>query len=461
MANFLIIDDERGIREVLTDILQDEGYSVVSAEDGIQGLQKLKVEPIDVVFLDVWLPNMGGMEVLQKIKEEFPVIEVIVISGHGNIDMAVRAVKEGAFDFLEKPLGLDRVLTVARNALNFEKLRRENQELKMQGNMQEMVGNSEAIERVRHIIEQAGGTDSRILITGENGTGKELVARAVHRRSQRAHKPFIEVNCAAIPDNLIESELFGHEKGAFTGAVAQRRGRFELADGGTLFLDEVADMSLAAQAKMLRALQECRFERVGGEKLISADVRIIAATNKDIQEEIRQGNFREDLFFRLNVVPISVAPLRERPEDIPVLIDHFLSLYASEHARPRVRLTDAALERLRRHAWPGNVRELKNLMERITIMAEDDVVDADLIQSCIGQEHPEEAASLSGFEDMSLVEARETFERQLIESKLKQCGNNISRAAQALGLYPSNLHGKMKKLNIQVEKGTTTQGDNK
>ena len=452
MARFMIVDDERGIREVLTDILQDENHDVISAEDGIQGLQKLKTEPVDAVFLDVWLPNMGGIEVLKEIKRNYTNIEVIIISGHGNIDMAVRAVKEGAFDFLEKPLSLDRVLTVATNALRFEQLRRENAQLKQQVAYQEILGGSQSIQQVKKIIEQAGGTDSRIIITGENGTGKELVAREIHRLSTRAHKPFIEVNCAAIPENLIESELFGHEKGAFTSAVGRRRGRLELADGGTLFLDEVADMSLSAQAKMLRALQEMRFERVGGEDSITADVRVVAATNKDIQAEIASGNFREDLFFRLNVIPIHVPSLRDRIEDIPLLVEFFLDTFARQHARPRPQISKSAMQRLKEYSWPGNVRELKNVIERITIMAEDIDIGIAAVEACMGADAEKPAGYLEQFEGMTLMEARDQFERELIISELKRYDHNVSKAAQALGVYPSNLHGKIRKLRISTMK---------
>ncbi|GAB6089183.1 sigma-54-dependent transcriptional regulator [Spirochaeta dissipatitropha] len=452
MARFLIIDDEQGIRDILGDILRDEGYKVQTAEDGIQGLQQMKTEAFDVVFLDVWLPNMGGMDVLKEIKRDYPMIEVVIISGHGNIDMAVKAVKEGAFDFLEKPLSLDRVLTVAANALRFEQLRRENTQLKLQTAHQEILGNSPLILGVKRMIEQAAETDSRILVTGENGTGKELVAREIHRRSHRSQRPFIEVNCAAIPDNLIESELFGHEKGAFTSAVGRRRGRFELADGGTLFMDEVADMSLSAQAKVLRALQELRFERVGGEESITADVRVIAATNKDIQEEIAAGRFREDLFFRLNVIPIHVPSLRQRSEDIPELVGHFFAAFSHQHARPCPLLSRPAMQRLKDYSWPGNIRELKNLIERITIMAEDVEVGLELVEAYLGNENRNSVSYLDQFEGMTLSDARDQFERDLISAKLHECGSNISRAAQVLGVYPSNLHGKIRKLRIPVEK---------
>ncbi len=334
MSTILIIDDEPGIRTVLRDVLEDEGHTVLAAEDGIQGLAELAGGGVDLVFLDVWLPHMGGMDVLKNIKEQFPDLEVIMISGHANISLAVQATKMGAFDFLEKPLSLDRTMTVVRNALAIETLRRENRTLRDSIFMDDrMVGDSDGMRAVRALIAQAAASESRILILGENGTGKELVAREVHARSARASGPFIEVNCAAIPETLIESELFGHEKGAFTNALQRRRGKVETADHGTLFLDEIADMSLNTQAKVLRVLQEMRFERVGGEESISVDVRVIAATNKDIRAEIGKGRFREDLFFRINVVPIHVPPLRERLEDMPSLVAYFMEKFKRPSAQ--------------------------------------------------------------------------------------------------------------------------------
>jgi len=328
MSTILIIDDEPGIRTVLRDILEDESYSVLDAEDGIQGLADLAANQVDIVFLDVWLPNMGGMDVLKKIREQYPDVEVIMISGHANISLAVQATKMGAFDFLEKPLSLERTMTVVRNALAMEDLRRENRSLKKSIFMDDrMVGSSPGMMSVRGLIEQAAESDSRILILGENGTGKELVAREVHVRSARAAGPFIELNCAAIPESLIESELFGHEKGAFTSALSRRRGKLEMSNMGTLFLDEIADMSLVTQAKVLRVLQEMRFERVGAEESISVDVRVISATNKDIQEQIRKGKFREDLYFRINVVPIFLPPLRERMDDMAELVTYFMEKF--------------------------------------------------------------------------------------------------------------------------------------
>ncbi|MCF7939923.1 MAG: sigma-54 dependent transcriptional regulator, partial [Spirochaetales bacterium] len=327
MSRILIIDDEEGIRSVLSDILSDEGHQVSVREDGVSGLQAVSQEAYDVVFLDIWMPEKGGIDVLREIKETYPLIEVVMISGHANIDMAVSAIKLGAFDFLQKPLSLERVITVVNNALHIEELKRENRELRKHAQPREkLLGSSPAMTEIHERIEQSAASEARILITGENGTGKELAAREIHEKSPRADKPFVEVNCAAIPDTLIESELFGHEKGAFTGAVSSRKGQFEMADGGTLFLDEIADMSLSAQAKVLRAIQEQTIQRVGGEAFIRVNLRIITATNKNPQEEVRQGRFREDLFFRLNVIPLQLPPLRTRPEDIPLLVKRFMTL---------------------------------------------------------------------------------------------------------------------------------------
>ncbi|MFP3959019.1 MAG: sigma-54-dependent transcriptional regulator [Spirochaetaceae bacterium] len=453
MSTILVVDDEAGIREVLSGILEDEGYEVRLAADGVEALAAMESERPELVLLDVWLPRMGGMDVLARLKEDYPGVPVVIISGHGNIDIAVKAVKAGAFDFLEKPLSLERVVTAVKNALELMELRRENQALRstIEGR-DELLGDSPAIHRIRSVIDQAARTNSRILITGENGTGKELVARAVHRKSARASHPFVEVNCAAIPDTLIESELFGHEKGAFTHALNRRRGKFEMADKGTIFLDEVADMSLSAQAKVLRVIQEMRFERVGGEEGIEVDVRVIAASNRDIQAEIAAGNFREDLYFRLNVIPIYVPPLRERPEDVPVLAEHFLSEFASivDGSGPK-RIDEEGTALLQRYTWPGNVRQLKNFIERITIMGDEDLVGPETIR-----EHLGEAVSTAGtteldeYGGMGLHEARDRFERKYIVQKLEENEYNISRTAQALGVYPSNLHGKIRKFGIEI-----------
>jgi two-component system nitrogen regulation response regulator NtrX len=454
MSAILIIDDEPGIRTVLKDVLEDERYTVLTAEDGLVGLGMLASNPVDLVFLDVWLPNMGGIDVLKRIREEFADVEVIMISGHANINLAVQAVKIGAFDFLEKPLSLDKTITVARNALQLEVLKKENRTLKNSLFIEDqMVGQSAAMKKVRELIEQAAASDSRILILGENGTGKELVAKEVHRRSRRAVASFVEVNCAAIPETLIESELFGHEKGAFTSALSRRRGKFELADKGTLFLDEIADMSLATQAKVLRVLQEMRFERVGGEESIAVDVRVLSATNKDIRDLIAKGKFREDLYFRINVVPISVPPLRERRDDLPELAAYFLAKFKRPSEQEPRTVSTEGMKILTDYHWPGNIRELKNFVERINIMTEELVISAGAVRAFLGgvrREQPNEL--LSAYGDLPLSEARDRFERDLIVEKLRENGNNISRTAEALGLYASNLHSKMKKLKITVEK---------
>ncbi len=449
MKSILVVDDEQGIRETLADILADENYDVTTADNGLEALRVLETELIDCVLLDVWLPGKGGVEVLEEITELYPRIPVILISGHATIDLAVRAVKSGAFDFLEKPLSLDRVVTLVRNAIEMENLRRENAILRGGASAEtQLVGISPPIARIRDLIEQTAGSDARVLITGENGTGKEVCAREIHRRSRRRDGPFVAVNCAAIPDTLIESELFGHEKGAFTGAAGSRKGKFELAHGGTLFLDEVADMSPGAQAKVLRVIQEMRFERLGGEEPIAVDVRIVAATNKDIRDEIDAGRFREDLFFRLNVVPIHMPGLRDRLEDIPLLVNAFLH----EHDRD-LRLDRDALELLQQHKWPGNIRELKNLVERVTIMASTSPVTRIEMDRFLGNRDTATRRSpLWEFQDLSLSDARDQFERKLLTEKLRENGFNISRTAQDLGIYPSNLHAKIKKLGIEVER---------
>jgi len=453
MNHILIIDDEPGIREILKDILEDEGYGVYQAGDGFEALHLLKTTKVELVLLDIWLPRMGGIDVLKELKKTYPELEVIVISGHANVDMAVNAIKLGAFDFLEKPLDMDRVITLTRNALQIENLKQENKNLKTQLMMEDrMIGSSSALEDVNRIISQSAASDSRVMITGENGTGKELVARKIHLGSNRRNKPFIEVNCAAIPDNLIESELFGHEKGAFTGASSRRKGKFEAADGGTLFLDEVADMSLNAQAKVLRAIQEMKFERVGGEESISVDVRILSATNKNIAEEIEQGNFREDLFFRLNVIPIVLPPLRERTDDLKALISYFMDKYKKEGTSART-ISPEGLAFLEKYPWPGNIRELKNFLERVNIMCNEQEISLSSVQTYIGEQTiSSDDGALNDFKDLKLNEAKDKFERELLVYYLRENNYNISKTAQVLGIYPSNLHSKIKKFDIEVKK---------
>ena len=457
MATILVIDDEPGIRSTVRDILEDEGHIVIVAEDAVVGLEAMDAQRPDLAVLDIWLPRMGGLDALAEMKRRRPEMEVLVVSGHGTIDMAVRALKLGAFDFIEKPLSMDRLLTAARNALEIGTLRRENRDLKRAAfssiESEPLVGSSAALAEVRGLIEQAAPSDARILITGENGTGKELVARAIHAKSRRAERPFVEVNCAAIPDTLLESELFGHEKGAFTDAVSRRAGRFEAADGGTLFLDEVADLSLPAQAKVLRVLQEMRFERLGGEKTISVEVRVIAATNKDIRAEIAAGRFREDLYFRLAVVPIHISPLRERREDVADLCRHFLAKAASAGA-PEREISSEGLELLSARNWPGNVRELANFIERLAVMSDERLVSAATVSRVLseGARGKPEPLVARRYGSLALAEARELFERDYLVQKLRECEYNVAKAADASGIHPSGLHAKIKKFGIEKER---------
>jgi len=379
MAKILIIDDEKSIRNTLQEILEYEKFEVEQAMDGMEGLDKIKTTKFDIILCDIKMPKMDGMEVLYeilKIKED---ATVIMITGHGSIETAVEAIKKGAYDFIAKPLDLNRLLITIRNALDKTELVKETKALKKKVNKTyEMIGESVAITNIKKIIEKVAPTDARVFITGENGTGKELVARWLHEMSNRANAPFIEVNCAAIPSELIESELFGHEKGSFTSAVKQRKGNFELAHGGTLFLDEIGDMSLSAQAKVLRVLQENKITRVGGEKDFSVDVRVVAATNKNIKEEIEKGNFREDLFHRLSVILINVPSLNERADDIPILSEYFLKQVCDEHGMPQKKFTPKAFDALCNIKWTGNIRELRNVVERLAIMCDNQITEKDV-----------------------------------------------------------------------------------
>jgi two-component system nitrogen regulation response regulator NtrX len=457
MATILVIDDEPGIRSAVRDILEDEGHKAELAEDAVVGLELAETGRPDLVVLDVWLPRMGGLDALVEFRRRFPDVEVLVISGHGTIDMAVRALKFGAFDFIEKPLSIERLLNAVRNALEIRELKRENRNLKraaaFASDSDELVGSSPAMAEIRGLVQQAAASDARILITGENGTGKELVARAIHRNSSRCGGPFVEVNCAAIPDTLLESELFGHERGAFTDAVSRRAGRFENADNGTLFLDEVADLSLAAQAKVLRVLQEMRFERLGGERTISVDVRVIAATNKDVRTEIAAGRFREDLYFRLAVIPIRMPALRERREDVAELCAFFLER-AAERGAPAREVSKAGMEVLASRDWPGNVRELANFVERLAVLSDDLVVSAETVHRLLGESFKRKAESLVGecYSPLPLSEAKELFERNYLVQKLRECDYNVMRAADAAGIHPSGLHAKIRKFGIEPER---------
>ena len=452
MGAILVIDDEPGIRATVKDILEDEGYATLTAEDGPAGLEALRRESVDVVILDVWLPRMGGIDVLKAIRADHPAVETIVVSGHASIDMAVNAVKLGAFDFIEKPLSIERLVTAVRNARSLCELKLENARLKLRTiENDDIIGSSTMMAEIRELIDQSARSDARVLITGENGTGKELAARRIHEQSSRAAGPFVAVNCAAMPDTLIESELFGHEKGSFTDAVARRKGKFEAAHTGTLFLDEIGDMSLSAQSKVLRAIQDMRFERLGGEQTIEVDVRVVAATNKDLRQEIAAGRFREDLFFRLNVIPLRMPALRERPDDIPALARFFLERLSGGSSR---RLSDGAIAALSAYGWPGNVRELKNFMERVSVMSDEDVISAETIAHFIGRSDGKEEEPLpdrlDSLSDLRLTEAREAFERGYLLHNLRKNGYNIAKTAETIGVYPSNLHAKMKKFGIEA-----------
>ena len=453
----LVVDDEDNIRTSLAGVLEDEGFRPLFANDGVTALDVIRKELPDLVLLDIWMPRMDGIEALQRMKDLHPSLLVIMMSGHGTIETAVKSTKMGAYDFIEKPLSLEKLLVTIRNALGMLRLKDENETLReMAFRERGMTGSSPAMVKLQEQILLVAPTNASVLITGENGTGKELVARSIHFHSQRKDRPFVEINCAAIPEELIESELFGHEKGAFTGAVAQKKGKFDQADGGTLFLDEIGDMSLKTQAKILRILQERKFERVGGNRTIEVDVRIIAATNKVLEDEIRAGSFREDLFYRLNVVPFTVPPLRERREDIPILVEHFLELYSLREGNERKTITPEAMEALKGGAWPGNVRELKNVVERLVIMTPGATITAAHIPDSVGSgaaARDAEAGRLEGLlERDTLREARDEFEKEFILRKLEEFNWNISKTAEAIELERSNLHRKIKSYGIDVKK---------
>jgi two-component system nitrogen regulation response regulator NtrX len=457
-ARVLVVDDESSIRFSLRGILEDEGREVLEAETGEQGLEVLEAEDPDLIFLDIWLPGMDGLEVLEAVKSRRDETPVVMISGHGNIETAVAAIKKGAFDFIEKPLSLEKVVIAAQKALEFSQLRRENLALRSRIASDQPVrltGKSARIESLREAIAQVGPTEAWVLITGPNGTGKEIVARSIHAQSQRAGNPLVAVNCAAIPEELIESELFGHEKGSFTGADKAKTGKFELAHGGSLLLDEIGDMSLKTQAKILRILQEQTFEKVGGRKPITVDVRVIAATNKDLQEEIRKGNFREDLYYRLRVFPLEAPSLRERAEDIPLLIREFVETLCAKHGFKPLRFTPEALDVLMRHPWPGNVRELKNFVERMLIVhGGQDVGPAQLPPEFGGGSGGPaaqlEAGPVFSRGPVNFKHARARFEAEFLETKLREFGGNVTRLAEAVGLERSSLYRKLKAYNIQV-----------
>ncbi len=450
MPNILIVDDEPGIRESLAGALADEGYSATAVASGEASLAKLRTGEFDVVLLDIWLPGVDGLETLARIRDLDDAPEVIMISGHGTIETAVRATKLGAFDFLEKPLSLDKTLILVKNAIESKRLRRENTDLKKHFLARSViVGDSIPMKALRQQISLMAPTNGRVLIFGESGTGKELVARAIHAQSLRKGETFVEVNCAAIPEDLIESELFGHRKGSFSGATADKEGKFQRAHGGTLFLDEVGDMSLKTQSKVLRTLDEQRLVPVGSDDTISVDVRVIASTNKDLEEEISRGNFREDLFYRLNVIPFFVPALRERKEDIPQLARHFLKELAATYGRRPREITDDAIDVLMRYSWPGNVRELRNVVERIVIMNPTTTrFDRKHLPPLVYRDgsHRTPRAEFS-----TLHQARDAYERDFILKKLDENHGNVSRTAEVLGLERSHLYRKMKSLGIAAK----------
>ena len=441
----LIVDDEESIIQSLQGILTDEGFEVISASRGAEALEKIDEVMPDIVLLDIWMPGMDGIETLIKIKESHSELQVVMMSGHGTIETAVKATKLGAYDFIEKPLSIEKLLLVIHNAVGYSRLEEQIYLLREQTkDKYNLTGDSDPVRQLKEQIKIVAPTNAWVLISGENGTGKELVARAIHRLSQRSLKPMVEVNCAAIPEELIESELFGHEKGAFTGATTMKKGKFDLAHEGTLFLDEIGDMSLKAQSKTLRILQEQKFERVGGARTIHVDVRVIAATNKDLEAEIEKGRFRDDLYFRLNVIPIRVPPLRERTPDIPALVKEFLKETAINTNTAPKEFSEGALEVLKRYHWPGNIRELRNLVERLVIMTQGREVRAEDIPAPFNKEADEETELSSTLKAGTFREARENFEKAFLTSKLREFKWNVSQTADAIGMERSNLHKKIK-----------------
>ena len=448
--HILIVDDERAIQTTLKGVLEDEGYRVSAVGSGQEMLARLADDSPDLIFLDIWMPGMDGLEALAEVKQRRPEATVVMISGHGTIETAVKATKLGAYDFIEKPLSLEKMLLAAVRALDHSRLERENRALRERlERVDEIVGGSALLEELRQEIAMAAPTNGRVMIHGENGAGKELVARAIHTLSTRREGPFVEVNCAAIPEELIESELFGHERGAFTGAIARRRGKFELADQGTLFLDEIGDMTLKTQAKVLRALEEQAFERVGGKETLRVDVRVLAASNQDLKELIALGRFREDLYYRLNVIPIEVPPLRRRKEDIPALVGHFIALFSAENGKRPKTISVEALAYFLSYDWPGNVRELRNMVERLVIMAPRDVIGPEDLPPPL---RPKEGPAEDVHRERTLKDAREAFERAYIVAELRAHDGNVTRTADTLGIERSHLYRKLKAYGITPPK---------
>jgi two-component system, NtrC family, nitrogen regulation response regulator NtrX len=446
--SILIVDDERGIRETLSAVLRDEGFHADAVESGEECLKAIARRAYGCVLLDVWLPGISGLETLQQMRDANSDVAVVIISGHGNVETAVRATKLGAFDFIEKPLSIEKTVLTIRNALRQRQLERANAEMSAELKEEyQMVGESVAMRALRKQIAVVAPTDGRVLISGESGAGKELVARAVHAQSRRAAAPFIEVNSAAIPEELIESELFGHVKGSFTGATAAKKGKFELADGATLFLDEVSDMSANVQAKVLRVLEEQRFEPVGSNTPINVDVRVVAATNKRLDEEIEKGTFRSDLFFRLNVIPFEVPPLRERIEDVPLLVDHFNRRFAKAYGKKPKEFAAEAIELMQHYSWPGNVRELRNTIERVVILHQNHHVAVTNLPA-FGESEP----PASSYRFPSFKEASDAYHREFIQRKLDEAEGNVSRAAELMGIDRSHLYRRMRALGIRTER---------
>ncbi len=446
----LVVDDEASVRRSVIGFLEDEGYRTLDTESGPEALAALESNQVDLALLDVWMEGMDGLTLLDEIQQRQPELPVIMMSGHGSIDLAVRATRRGAYDFLEKPLSPEKLAITLNRALDHQTTRRAQAILREElGATRVLIGESPAMTKLKEDIHRVGGTDGRVLISGENGTGKELVARAIHELSVRRSGPFVRMNSAAIPRDLVESEMFGHEKGAFTGATARKLGKFEIADRGTLFLDEIGDMEASAQAKLLRALETGEVERVGGTQPVRFDVRVLAATNKDLKREIAEGRFREDLYYRLAVVPLVVPPLRERGDDVVVLARHFLTHYCQEAGGVVKRFSESALDYLRQHRWPGNVRELRNLIERLSIMVDHDEVDTRDLEPLldpIGIDAPDVAPVTNG--DGTLKERLETEERRILRDELMRTGWNVSQAARQLGIDRASLHRKIKRFGL-------------
>jgi two-component system nitrogen regulation response regulator NtrX len=444
----VVCDDEYDIRKLMKEIIEDEGYSVITAANEDELLTAIKMHSVFLIFLDIILENENGMDILARLKKDYPDIEVIIITGHGTIDLAVKATKLGAFDFITKPLKIDYISQSIKKIMYVNSLKNENKMLKQKTFIpDEFIGESDEIKKIKDLVKVVGQSDSKVVIYGENGTGKELVARLIHINSHRANNRFVELNCAAIPATLIESELFGYEKGAFTNAFSQKKGLFELASTGTIFLDEIGDMPLEMQAKLLRVIQDGKFTRIGGVETITVDVRIIAATNKNLEEEITKGNFREDLYYRLNVIPIYIPPLRKRKEDIPLLIEYFLSKLKNNNELRIKSFDPDALEVLKSFPWPGNIRQLKNIIDRINILNPSDVVTREFVSSIL---EGKTQIDIDSYNEADLKSLRESYEKEIIMSRLKKFNFNITKTAQSLDIERTNLYKKLKRYGIQL-----------